>query len=191
MRIASLPRLALMGVVCVALQAAESDAKFVSVNKADAQRELTGIVQDGTDAAMYIWADKYVYQPGEPLIVRGTIKPNDDFYPYTLFAFRVNNQTGVKTYLPGGGTQAKITFDKSLIEQLNAAGERVMATGKAETITSSVAVFEIKPTGWKDANGIHGYSLATGPAAVQTARLTAREYATKDERDGTRKAGAH
>jgi hypothetical protein len=110
MRIASLPRLALMGVVCVALQAAESDAKFASVNKADAQRELTGIIQDGTDAAMYIWADKYVYQPGEPLIVRGTVKPNDDFYPYTLFAFRVNNQTGVKTYLPGGGAEATDIF---------------------------------------------------------------------------------
>ncbi len=77
------------------------------------------------------------------------------------------------------------------MEQLNAAGERVMATGKAETIRFSTAVFEIKPTGWKDANGIHGYSLVTGTAAVQTSKLAAREYATKDDRDGSRRAGAH
>lgn len=124
-------------------------------------------------------------------IVTGTIQESGKV---KACAGKIAEQSGKNIpgqYLPGGGTQAKITFDKALIEQLNAAGERVMVSGKAETVRSSMAVFEIKPTGWKDANGIHGYALETGAAAVQTSRLAAREYATKDEREGIRKAGTH
>jgi hypothetical protein len=46
---------------------------------------------------MYIWADKYVYQPGEQLTLRMTAA-TDDLYPYTMVLFRQNNQTGKKTY---------------------------------------------------------------------------------------------
>ena len=52
--------------------------------------------------AMYIWSDKYVYQPGESLTLRYTVKPKDDTYPYTWVAYRQNNQTGKKYYLPNG-----------------------------------------------------------------------------------------
>jgi hypothetical protein len=110
MRILSLPKLALAGLLCAGLQAADADAKFASVSLADAQRELDGIRQESTPAAAWIWSDKYVYQPGEQLTLRGTIRPNNDLYPYTLFAFRTNNQTGVKTYLPGGTTAATDIF---------------------------------------------------------------------------------
>jgi hypothetical protein len=49
-----------------------------------------------------------------------------------------------------------------------------MAAGKAGKLTFRGVSFEIKPTGWKDANGTHGYSvLPEGPATVQTARLLA------------------
>ncbi|MDX2180622.1 MAG: hypothetical protein SFV18_13580 [Bryobacteraceae bacterium] len=68
------------------------------------QRELVDLSTQRTDAAMYIWAERYVYQPGEQLTLRGTVRPNNDLYPYTLFAFRVNNQTGVKSFLPNGTT---------------------------------------------------------------------------------------
>lgn len=60
----------------------------------------------GPKASLYIWSDKYVYQPGERLTLRWTVKPNGDTYPYTVVAFRQNNQTGVKTYLPGGDAAA-------------------------------------------------------------------------------------
>ncbi|HUQ92875.1 MAG TPA: hypothetical protein VM120_14435 [Bryobacteraceae bacterium] len=52
--------------------------------------------------SMWIWSDKYVYQPGQTLTLKWTIKANGDEYPYTVFAYRQNNQTGKKTYLPGG-----------------------------------------------------------------------------------------
>jgi hypothetical protein len=120
---------------------------------------------------------------GDGFIVIGTVQESDKLKAVTG---KIAEQTGNKIpgqYLPGGGKQAKITFEKHMIDQLNAAGERVMATGKAEKLTFHNVNFEIKPTGWKDANGIHGYSLMPGPATVQTARLTAREYATKDERE--------
>jgi hypothetical protein len=52
---------------------------------------------DHTNVAMYIWAERYVYRPGEQLTLKMTVKTNDP-YPYTIVAFRQNNQTGKKTY---------------------------------------------------------------------------------------------
>jgi hypothetical protein len=36
------------------------------------------------------------------------VKPNDDPYPYTIVAYIQNNQTGVRTYLPGGANVTDI-----------------------------------------------------------------------------------
>src|SRR6185436_5953676 len=52
--------------------------------------------------AMYIWSDKYVYHAGDSMTVRWTVKTNNDRYPYTVVAYRQNNQTGKKFYFPGG-----------------------------------------------------------------------------------------
>jgi hypothetical protein len=82
----------------------QSGFRFMNAEHAasiDATRELDGLGQS-TTAAMWIWADKNVYQANEPLTLRWTIKANNDFYPYTIFAFRQNNQTGARTFLPGG-----------------------------------------------------------------------------------------
>ena len=57
-----------------------------------------------TKVSMFIWSDKYVYQAGQGLTLKWTVKTNGDLYPYTVFAYRQNNQTGVKTYLPAGTT---------------------------------------------------------------------------------------
>ncbi|MCK9986078.1 MAG: hypothetical protein AzoDbin1_02550 [Azoarcus sp.] len=43
--------------------------------------------------------------------------------------------------------------------------------------------FELRATGWTDANGVWGYLRMPGPAVIQTARLGTRELAAKDERD--------
>jgi hypothetical protein len=66
------------------------------------QKSKPEVAQQETTASAYIWSDKYVYSPGESLTLRGTVKPNGDATPYVLMAYRVNNQTGAKTYLPGG-----------------------------------------------------------------------------------------
>ena len=55
-----------------------------------------------TKVSMYIWSDKYTYNPGQSITLRWTVKPNGDLYPYTIVAYRQNNQTGAKFYLPSG-----------------------------------------------------------------------------------------
>ena len=56
-------------------------------------------------ASMWIWSDKYTYEAGQELTLRWTVKTNGDLYPYTVFAYSQNNQTGKKTYF-GSGSEA-------------------------------------------------------------------------------------
>ncbi|RBB08800.1 hypothetical protein BRO03_21155, partial [Xanthomonas oryzae pv. oryzae] len=42
--------------------------------------------------------------------------------------------------------------------------------------------FEIRPSGWKDVNGIIGYIHTPGTGTVTTARLGERKQATKEHR---------
>lgn len=88
-------------------------------------------------------------------------------------------------YLPGGATQAVVEWDKSTSDYLYALGKKVMDSGKAEVWSDAVSgiTFHIRPTGWKDANGIWGYLPTAGTGLVQTSRLGAREQATKDNRE--------
>ncbi|HTM49970.1 MAG TPA: hypothetical protein VL285_14860 [Bryobacteraceae bacterium] len=64
----------------------------------------TAAIIDGTrpQVSMWIWSDKYVYQAGQSLTLRWTVKTHGDEYPYTVFVYRQNNQTGRKWYFPGG-----------------------------------------------------------------------------------------
>lgn len=57
------------------------------------------------DIGMWVWTDKYVYQPGEQLTFKGSIRTHGEAEPYTLVIYRENNQTGVKTFLPANSTQ--------------------------------------------------------------------------------------
>ena len=77
-------------------------AEFVTVSLSEAARELPAGSVINTPLAMWTWSDKQVYMPGENLTIRWTVRPNGDIYPYTIVAYVQNNQTGVKTYLPGG-----------------------------------------------------------------------------------------
>lgn len=52
--------------------------------------------------AIWMWTDKYVYQPGEQATVRWSAIANDDHSNYTVFIYLQNNQTGAKTYYPNG-----------------------------------------------------------------------------------------
>jgi hypothetical protein len=59
-----------------------------------------------TSASLFIWTNKYVYLPGEPITVRLTARGNNDLSLYTAVVYLQNNQTGAKTYLSGAGTSA-------------------------------------------------------------------------------------
>lgn len=99
---------------------------------------------------------------------------------------KIAEQTGKDIpgqYLPGGGKQAMFVSSKGDHARLYAAGQQVIATGTPMKLEIGGIAWEIKPTGWKDANGIYGYDLVTLKAGIQTARLGAREEATKKERD--------
>ena len=58
-----------------------------------------------TQLSMWIWSDKYTYTAGENLTLKWTVKTNGDLYPYTVFVYRQNNQTGKKTYFPGASAE--------------------------------------------------------------------------------------
>jgi len=62
-----------------------------------------------SNASVYLWADKYVYTPGEPLTVRWTIQGGDDAQ-YTIFAYRQNNQNGQRFFLPRGTAEVTDIF---------------------------------------------------------------------------------
>lgn len=108
---------AALGVATLSSFAAESTTGFRAVNLAQNEREALGDYTTG--AAMWIWTDKNVYEPGQPLTVRWTVKPNNDFYPYTIVAYRQNNQTGVKNYLPGNSTTVTDIFGRLVSDGFN------------------------------------------------------------------------
>ena len=107
-------------VVCLTasnLAAAEKKAVFQSASVAQADRAALG--EYTSSAAMWIWTDKIVYQPGEQVTLRWTAKANNDSYPYTIVAFRQNNQTGAKTYLPGNSTAVTDMFGRTQADGFN------------------------------------------------------------------------
>ena len=97
MRIVSLTLLGLAAIAAPAQELIPADAA------AFGRLEPKAVVYNGPRAkvSMYAWSDKYVYRAGDALTVKWTVKTNGDLYPYTTFVYRQNNQTGVKTYLPG------------------------------------------------------------------------------------------
>lgn len=96
--------------------AGKSPTTFASLSKTDAARYVADFGQPETSAAMWIWTDKNVYQPGEQISLRWTVKPHADVNPYTIVAFRVNNQTGAKTYLRTGETSPVDIFGNTFNE---------------------------------------------------------------------------
>lgn len=82
---------------------AQDPELYRSMSTSDATKSLTLYGGAQSRVSMWIWTDKYVYQPGQPITLRWTVKTNNDLYPYVVIAYRQNNQTGEKFYLPGGG----------------------------------------------------------------------------------------
>lgn len=96
----------------------------------------------------------------------------------------VSEQFGKKIpgqYLPGGATQAFFFLESSVKDALNKAGQTFANDGKVNKIVDPATgiEFTFHATGWTDANGIWGYVRGPGTTATQTARLGAREQASK------------
>ncbi|HWP86023.1 MAG TPA: hypothetical protein VNN17_12580 [Terriglobia bacterium] len=94
-------------------QEPETLARYSTLER---QRSLTSYNGPQSRLAGWIYTDKYVYQPGEQITLKLTLKPNDDLYPYVVIAYRQNNQTGAKTYLPGN-TSTVTDIDGNTREQ--------------------------------------------------------------------------
>lgn len=127
------------------LAAAAGKSGFESVSYTEARREAEALAQVDTSAAVWIWANKVVYQPGDPLTLRWTSKPNNDLYPYTLFAYRINNQTGVKTYLPGNSAEVTDIFGNTAaqgfrITRLPEASKQVLVGAGGILVSSPAAI---------------------------------------------------
>lgn len=92
-------------------------------------------------------------------------------------------------YLQGGGMQAFIDWGKAprvdavTKKTLEQTGKDVIASGQAAKFTDpgTGMVFDVKPTGWTDANGIHGYGSGGTPGSVSVAPLASTEVASKTQ----------
>lgn len=91
-------------------------------------------------------------------------------------------------YLRGGAMQAFIIFDRDAKSMVGKASMGLTDAGKLVVEDKHVRTwvdpqsgmhFEIRPTGWADANGIHGYVEGGTPGTVSVAPLGATEKASK------------
>jgi hypothetical protein len=92
------------GLLCAALASAQDFAPSGAASALSTASVPNAVITNGprSKVSMWIWSDKYIYQAGQSLTLKWTVKTNGDLYPYTVFVYRQNNQTGKKTYLPGG-----------------------------------------------------------------------------------------
>jgi hypothetical protein len=110
-------RLTIMAVVVASsLYGAGTTSSFTKVSVADAERLSSTVGGPRTRVSLWVWTDRYVYQPGQTATVRWTLRTNGDAYPYTVVAYRQNNQNGRKIYFPGGG-EAVTDINGSTLEQ--------------------------------------------------------------------------
>jgi len=91
-------------VAAYSLTAASVTEKFSALSKVEAERAAAIYNGPRSRVSMWIWSDKYTYQPGEAATFKATIKTNGDLYPYTFVVYRQNNQTGAKTYMTATGS---------------------------------------------------------------------------------------
>ena len=86
-------------------------------------------------------------------------------------------------YLPGGGKQAMLALDKAMTQQLNDLGNLAISTKSPHSQVIGDISWEVRPTGWMDVNGIHGYAKQPSEGAVQTSPLGLHERASKTDQD--------
>ncbi|GAB4358475.1 MAG: hypothetical protein OHK0021_02740 [Bryobacter sp.] len=119
---------AALGLAAMSAFAAGKSSGFEFVSAAEAERALAAVGPQESPASLYIWANnlnrranesEYVYRVGDQLTVRATLNPNGDILPYTVVAFRQNNQNGRKFYLPGNTEEVTDIFGRTPSQGFN------------------------------------------------------------------------
>ncbi|PKE28525.1 hypothetical protein CWS43_21065 [Rahnella sp. AA] len=85
-------------------------------------------------------------------------------------------------YLEGGGEQVIIKLEGDFFKELNRIGDEVKASGQTAKVELNGVKAEFYPTGWKDVEGVHGYSKPDGiepPYATTTRTLHDDELRSK------------
>lgn len=98
-------------VLSCSLSAAERPIRINAVKLSDVERQAAIYNGPRSRVSMWIWSDKYVYNPGQTATFKWTVKTNNDLYPYTVVAYRQNNQTGAKTYVTISGQTSSAAVD--------------------------------------------------------------------------------
>lgn len=90
-------------------------------------------------------------------------------------------------HLPGGATQAFFYLEQVFSKSLSKAGQDFAKGENISTVVDAATglEFTFHRTGWTDANGIWGYLQTPGTTTTQTAKVGAREQATKEHREVT------
>jgi hypothetical protein len=119
---------AALGLAALNAFSASSKSGFEFISASEAERQLAGVSQIDTSASMWVWATNgnrrtgepdYLFRAGDALTVRATLKGNNDIYPYTIVAYRQNNQNGNKFYLPGNTQAVTDVFGRTIEQGFN------------------------------------------------------------------------
>lgn len=105
-----------LGLACPA-GLAQRQRGFQFLERTEAE-QISALAAEFTESSsgIWTWTDQIAYQAGAPVTVRWTVKPNNDLYPYTLIAYRQNNQTGAKTYFPNNTTTPTDYFGNTIAQ---------------------------------------------------------------------------
>jgi hypothetical protein len=101
MRFHSFIMIGLLATAITSAQGLRPTSKYAVESSAALDRDAAVYNGPRAKVSMWIWSDKYVYQAGQSLTLKWTVKTNGDLYPYTVFVSVQNNQTGKRTFLPG------------------------------------------------------------------------------------------
>jgi hypothetical protein len=101
-----------------------------------------------------------------------------------VIAEQSGSKIGVQ-YLKGGDKQAMLAIPTDVASYVNEMAMKVQQTGQAVKFERGGIAWEIKPTGWTEVNGTHGYLHMPGPGTVQTVHLGDSEIASKRKPHGS------
>ncbi len=121
-------------------------------------------------------------------VLVGTILESGRIKACTGIIAEQSSQKIAGQYLTGGGKQAMLQLEPAVYKKLQERGEQVVASGMRWSDVMGGVRWEIRPTGWQDANGVWGYGEALVRATIRAVRLGARERASKSPSE---QAGAH
>jgi hypothetical protein len=116
-----------VGALLASMAFAQSRTAIQKASAGKSSRDAVFYASPEERLSMWIWSDKYVYKAGDALTLRWTVKTNNDLYPYTVFAYRQNNQNGKKLYYPGA-TETVTDIGGNTLEQGFAAQKMSDAT---------------------------------------------------------------